>query len=144
MSEYGPLAGLVASVTAILAAGAAITLTWVRNANWAPPEDDVPAAPAKVASLLTAVAVAALWFETGKGLSARDLETVAAFAGGLTFFFLLIYSLMVGVYVYERKVADTEGKVEVRRSVGGFWLTRDGREGLKAARTVQRLFEGAA
>src|SRR5690349_4053864 len=77
MTDYGPLAGLVASVGALLSAGAAITLAWVRKAQWAPPEDDVPTGPAKVAALITTVAIAGLWFETGKSLYARDLEIVA-------------------------------------------------------------------
>jgi hypothetical protein len=82
--EYGLLAGLVGSVAALLSAGAAITSAWVRTANWAPPEDGVPSAPTKVCALLTAVAVAGLWFETGKSLSSRDLEIIAGSAGGLT------------------------------------------------------------
>jgi len=144
MNEYGPLAGLVASVAAILAAGGAITLAWVRNATWAPPEEDVPNAPARVASLLTTIAVAGLWFETGKSLSARELEIIAAFTGGLTFFFLLLYTLMMGVYIFEKRMANEHGQVESRRTVGGFWLTPHGREGLKSALTAQRLLEGAA
>jgi hypothetical protein len=144
MSEYGLLAGLVASVTALLAAGGAITLAWVRNASWAPPEDDVPNGPARIASLLTAIAVAGLWFETGKSLTSRNLEIIAEYAGGITLLFLHLYTLMLGVYIYEKKVADVHGQMETKRTVGGFWLTRQGRGGLAAAQTVQRLFEGAA
>jgi hypothetical protein len=91
MNEYGPLAGLVASVVALLSAGAAITVAWVRNADWAPPEDDVPSGPAKVAALLATIIIAALWFETGKQFLSNDLEKIAITCGILSFLFLLIY-----------------------------------------------------
>jgi hypothetical protein len=139
MNQYGLLAGLVASVGALLAAGAAITAAWKRGANWAPPEDGVPTAPAKVASLLTAVAVGGLWFETGKSLSSRDLEIIAASAGGITFAFLLIYTLLIIIYVFEKEVAHADPI----RTTGGFWLTPAGREGLKQAKNVQELFRGS-
>lgn len=144
MTDYGPFAGLVASVGTLLAAGGAITIAWVRNASWAPPEDDVPHGPARIASLLTAIAVAGLWFETGRGLSARNLQIIAIYAGVATLIFLLLYTLMLGVYIYEKKIVDLHGQIETRRTVGGFWLTQQGKQSLAAAGTIQRLFEGAA
>jgi hypothetical protein len=144
MSEYGPLAGLVASVGTVLAAGGAVTLAWVRNANWAPPEDDVPSGPAKVTSLLTAVAVAFLWFETGKRFSSGDLTQIAISFGIATVVSLIIYSLMMGIFVYDRQVARSADTVEVKKTIGGFWLRADAKTSLPKAKTVQRLFAGAA
>jgi hypothetical protein len=145
VSEYGPLAGLVASVGALLAAAGAIRLAWMRTSDWTPPEDDVPAAPAKVTSLLTAVAVAGFWFETGKSLTSRDLEKIAIIAGILTVIALVIYAIMMGVFVYERQVARPDGNgVDTKKTVGGFQLTPAAKQGLAEAKTVQRLFAGAA
>lgn len=144
MSEYGPLAGLVGSTTALITAGGAITLAWVRGANWAPPEDDVPSGPSRVVSLLTAIAVAGLWFETGKSLYSHDLEKLAINFGAITFFSLLAYSFLMGVYIYTKDIATSTGTVEKIRVVGGFWLTPEAKQNLREARTVQRLFAGAA
>jgi hypothetical protein len=141
--EYGLLAGLVGSVAALLSAGAAITAAWVRTANWAPPEDGVPSAPTKVCALLTAVAVAGLWFETGKSLSSRDLEIIAGSAGGLTFLFLLIYTALIMVYVYQKQLPDLSWV----RTTGGFWLTKTARQKLhlpEVSGDKQKLLHGAA
>ena len=145
MNKYGLLAGLVASVGALLAAAGAIRFAWMRTSDWTPPEDDVPAGPAKVTSLLTAVAVAVLWFETGKSLTSRELEKVAIAAGILTVVALVIYAIMMGVFVYERQVARSDGNgVNTRKTVGGFWLTPSAKMGLAEAKTVQRLYAGSA
>lgn len=141
--EYGLLAGLVGSVAALLSAGAAITAAWVRTANWSPPEDGVPSAPQKVCALLTAVAVAGLWFETGKGLSSRDLQKIAGVTGGLTFLFLLIYTLLIMVYVYQKQLPNLSWV----RTTGGFWLTRAARAKLHTPQVngdKQTLLRGAA
>jgi hypothetical protein len=144
MTDYGPLSGLVGSVGAILAAGAAITLAWVRNANWTPPENDVPTGPPKVAGLLTSVAIAGLWFETGKALRSHDLEKIAIWCAVATLVFLLVYSFLMGVFIYHREIATGPNKTERIRTTGGLWLTRDARVKLKKAKTIQRLFAGAA
>ena len=145
MNDYGPLAGLVASVGALLSAGGAITLAWMRTSNWTPPEDDVPSGPSKVASLLTASAVAGMWFETGKSLTSRDLQQISAVAGGLMVVALILYTFMMGVFVYERQVAQPDGRsVDTKKTIGGFWLLPAAKKGLHNAQTVQRLFAGAA
>jgi hypothetical protein len=143
MNEYGPLAGLVASVVALLSAGAAITVAWVRNADWAPPEDDVPSGPAKVATLLATIIIAALWFETGKQFLSNDLEKIAITCGILSFLFLLIYSFFMGMFVFYREVTIVPNKIEKKMIIGGLCLTSDAKLGLKKAKTIQRLFEGS-
>jgi hypothetical protein len=143
MTDYGPLAGLVGSAGSLLAAGGAITVAWVRKAKWAPPEDDVPAGPARVASLLTTIAIAWLWFETGKGLHSRALEVLAAAGGGITLVSLLVYSSLIAIYVYQREVAVSSSSTETRRTIGGFWLTANARAALEKAKTIQRVFTGS-
>jgi hypothetical protein len=143
MSNYGPLAGVVGTVGAILSAGGAITLAWKRGADWLPPEDDVPKGPARVAGVLTTIAIAAMWLETGRGLDARDLERISGISAATTVLSLLAYVFLMSVFVYQRRVINQSGQEESRRLIGGFLLTSAARTGLQQATTVQRLLDGA-
>jgi hypothetical protein len=143
MSNYGPLAGVVGTVGAILSAGGAITLAWKRGADWLPPEDDVPKGPARVAGVLTTIAIAAMWLETGRALYARDLERISGICAVITVLALLTYVFLMNVFVYQRRMINRGGHEESRRIIGGFCLTAAARTGLQQATTIQRLLDGA-
>jgi hypothetical protein len=147
-TDYGVFAKIVAVSGTILAAGSAIGLGWRRRAKWEPIEQDVPAGPQKVGSLVSAVSIALLFAFLNDLKYARTLGTTAAWCLGGTIVALVVYTLLFSI-VYEKEAiaAGAQPPKTVRvKVIGGTWLTPVARAklGFDGAETIQDLYDGAA
>jgi len=142
--DYGPLTDLVKYSGILISAAAAIGLTWRRRANWEPSEQDVPKGAAKVSGLLAAVAVGIIWTQYSSSPYKDPLVIAAASLGVTCLVFLLIYGYLIARFVYERTISSRKNQCQIVKVIGGFTLTKDAREQLSNAGSVQKLFEGAA
>jgi len=145
--DYGVFANVVAVSGTIIAAGSAIGLGWRRRAKWEPIEQDVPAGPQKVGSLISAVIIA-LIFVTWNGPEFQGaLSKTAIWCLAGTVVSLIIYTLLFAlVYEKEEVVPDSSPPTTRRvKVIGGLWLTKPAKEklGTDGANTVQDLYEGA-
>lgn len=151
-NEYGILADLVSGAGSLLAAGGALRLGWRgRLKNWEPSEEDIDRGPQRVGSLLVVVAIAILWTQT-RGLEhLHFLNTLAISLLAVTVIALIIYGILTGVFTYDR-VIYVSGHTQIKKIVGGFWLTEEARHAKKRARNEdpprflkeQDLLKGAA
>jgi len=125
MTEYGPLAIIVSNAGVLVAAGTAVTVAWTKNANWAPPQEDIPKAPARVCGLLASAGIAVIWFQTGKTMFAPELISIIWKSGSICLIGLLLYVFLMATFVYERNVPKSHGANTTRnqRIVAGLWLT---------------------
>lgn len=125
MSEYGVFANGVAVAGSLAAAAGAIGLAWMRRARWQPPEEVVPNATAKVAGLISMVAIALLYAFGPAELGSRGLAIVAVVT-----LVLAILSLCFTIYVSVSRTFQKNGKP----ILGGFQMTEE-------ARSIQRAHQ---
>jgi len=149
MDDYGVLGPIVIHAGSLMATVGALAFGFKRRARWEPSEEDISLGPQRVASLMSAVAVAVVWstrrFPTSSGL----LIGLSIACAALTFFALIAYGLLVGVQTYYRETVK-ENVVVRQNVIGGFSLNVEAKEALRRAReqnpslTIQELFKGAA
>ncbi len=142
--DYGPLTDLVKYAGILISSAGAIGLTWLRRANWEPSEQDVSKGPAKVAGLLTAVAIGIMWAQYASPAFKGPIVIAAASLGAACLIFLLIYGYLIARLVFEQTIAPKKNHTQTIKIIGGFSLTRDARKQLRNAGSIQKLFEGAA
>jgi hypothetical protein len=142
--DYGPLTDLVKYAGILISSAGAIGLTWRRRANWEPSEQDVPKGPARVAGLLTAVAIGIVWTQYATVAFKAPLVRFAVSLGAGCLAFLLVYGYLIARFVYERTVSPKKNQTQTVKVIGGFTLTKDAMKQLRNAGTIQKLFEGAA
>jgi hypothetical protein len=142
--DYGPLTDLVKYAGILISAAGAIGLTWRRRANWEPSEQDVPKGPARVAGLLTAVAIGVIWTQYSSPAFKTPIVIVAGSLGAACLVFLLVYGYLIARFVFEQTISPKKNQTQTVKSIGGFGLTKDAKKQLRNAGSVQKLFEGAA
>ena len=146
-SSTGVLAQAVATAGSLIAAVAAFSLCWKGRSNWEPVEQDIPRASQKVGSLLIAIAIAIMWyrFVHQRSLTADNLTLISIYCGLATLIFLLLYSLLIGVFVYSKTyVVDAQNHVAESKIIGGLWLSSHAKTVLRSGPlTVALLFKGS-
>lgn len=141
--EYGSLAPLVQTVGWLVTASAAIGLSWRRRSKWEPSEEDIAQGPARVAGLLTAVAIAIIWTQLSSRSHIPLLTKLSIGAGSLCLVFLIVYGYFVSTMTYV-KDESSQDKVRRRNVIGGFTLTRKASDlQVKKSLTVQEIFAGS-
>ena len=136
--QYGPLTGLVGVVGSLVAAGAAIALTWRGRSRWEPSETDIPNGPQRVGGLVTTVLIAILWALTRGSTSAGVLAGLA-----LGLLVALVASLLGYGYVTATQTYD--GAQAGHKIIGGFRLIPAAKSALREHRsTTQQLFASVA
>ena len=116
MSKYGIFADIAGTALALSAAATAITLGWTKRATWQPPEEAVLKGLARLTSLGSMIALAAI-FVLGKSvIGPRWLLIDAA-----TLFLVAVVALLVSIYLSVTRTFSYEG----RRVLGGFRLTAE-------------------
>lgn len=144
--DYGQFASVVSTAGTLMAAVGALILTWKPRAAWEPTNEDLPLGAQRIAGLVVAVVIAALW------LSQRDRpDTPLMIVAGVCLAGAVLcaagYGLLIGMFTYERQVATGPASVVHQKIVGGFSLTPQARQRMTSTKpplTVQDLFKGAA
>lgn len=118
MSEYGVFANVVAIAGSLAAAAGAIGLAWMRRARWQPPEEAVSQGTAKVAGLVSMVAIALLYAFGADQLGKAGLARIALIGLGIVIVSLSLTTLL--------SVSRTFQKAD-KKILGGFRLTAEAR-----------------
>lgn len=127
-SAAGPLAFIVKYAGFVIALGVAIRFGWMRRAKWMPPEEAVPDATTKVATLFTGVAIAFLYGFAESGVGTVRMGWIAVICFVLT-------AVALGVTIYLSVTLSFEDKTRAKRVLGGFKLTDEA----KAVREQRHL-----
>lgn len=138
MNKFGVFANVVAIAGALAAAAAAISLAFLKNAKWRPPEEAIPAVVPRLSALASMIFIAIIYV-FGAEIGKLGLGIIAGILLALT-----IWCLTVAIHIntsfsfyYPRTKKDA-------RKLGGSVLTDEaaaikGKEKL----TEQQLFEDA-
>jgi hypothetical protein len=128
--EYGVLTDLVSGAGSLIAVAGALALGWRgRIKKWEPSEEDIDRGPQKVGSLVVVIAIAILWTQTRNPSFLPFLNNLAFSLVATTVVALIVYGILVGVFTCDKKSA-AGGKLETKRIIGGFWLTRQAKHTL--------------
>lgn len=148
--SYGVLAQTVATAGTLIASGGALALCWKGRFPWEPVEEDIPRSAQKFGGLIIAIVIATIWYRSTQQhlLSSDDLIGLAIVFSGAGLVGLIIYSLLVGVLVYEKTVVVSGTIPTTQKIIGGFWLTAGARQSLHSGTprplSVSDLYKGAA
>jgi hypothetical protein len=145
VSNYGVLRHVVSGASSIIAAGAAIALTWRGRAKWEPSEEDIRQGPQRVGGLVAAIFIAVLWFENKSSPKSHLLISVAIIGAAICVLTLLAYSFLIASKTLTLKYV-VNGVVKERKIIGGFRRTANTKTVLKERKnlTMQELFAGTA
>lgn len=145
VSNYGVLRPVVSGAGSIIAAGAAIALTWRGRAKWEPSEEDVKEGPQRVGGLVAAIFIAILWFENKGSPKSHLLIFVAIIGAAICVVTLLVYSFLIAMKTFTLKRV-VNGAVKEQKIIGGFKRTANTKTELKkhGNLTMQDLFAGTA
>ena len=136
-SAAGPLAFIAKYAGFIIALGVAVRFGWMRRAKWMPPEEAIPDATAKVASLFTGVAIAFLYVFADRGIATAGMGWIAVVCFALT-------AMALGVTIYLSVTLSFEDKSLGKRVLGGFTLTEEAKTIRKRRRLEpNQLFENS-
>src|SRR6266404_2011000 len=113
----GPLAFVVKFAGFVIATGIAIRLGWMRRSRWMPPEETVPDATTKMASLFTGVAVVLLYMASGSPNQYGIYGIIIAVA-----FVATLVTLATTIYL--STTLSFQGRAGTR-VLGGFKLTSE-------------------
>lgn len=133
--DYGPFATIVAASGSILAMGAALLFGWRGRAKWEPVEEDVPRAPAKVASLIAVLIVVIIWAQLNDASHKQQLIRIEVIGLVCLLISLLIYGLL-NAFIYKKVVAKNGSTKEIK-VIGGLWLNDVARNHLKATESTR-------
>ena len=117
MTDYGVFGTLVTTAGCLAAAGAAITLSWMKRAKWQPPEEALPKVGARVAGLIAMVMIAWIYV-FGASISLQSLA--------LTSGILLIVALIALYVTIKTNITYSfyyPTRAEQNRLLGGNTLT---------------------
>ncbi len=148
-ASYGVLAQIVATGGSLIAAAAALALTWKGRFHWEPVEEDIPKGAQKIGGLLIAIVITILWYRSHfeGSMDGNALIQLALLFGFSGLAALIVYTLLVGVLVYEKQIAITRNATKSVKVIGGFWLTRQATEALRSGdprpHSIRDLFIGA-
>jgi hypothetical protein len=136
LNKYGIFADVTGTALALAAAAGAISLAWTKRTKWQPPEEAVPNATARLASLGAMVALALIYAFGSTVLGFRGLAILAVAA-----FSIALLALACTIYLsITRSFLRANGK----RTVGGFRLTEEAEQIRKTKQlTEQQLFSDA-
>jgi hypothetical protein len=145
VGKYGPLADMVKGAGFLLAATLTLSLGWMRRSgsSWVPPEEAVPKATTRFASLITAVLLALLYAflhqpdRTTPLAIVTLLSLVCALIGLLvTIYIMKSYGFAVGTH------KNWRGKEIQTVKLGGSQYTHDASEDMRVNHvTVDRLVQ---
>jgi hypothetical protein len=116
MEQYGPLAPIVAYAGYMTAGTLAIRVAWAGKLIWEPDIRDVAKAPARLAGVLSAVAIVLLFAYSRTSNDWKWMTIYLLWFTGIGLFGLLAYIVLLAAYTVQ--CAD-----EKERTVAGFWLT---------------------
>lgn len=147
-TDYGVFSTIVPTAASIIAATAAIAVSFKGRAKWEPVQEDIPDGGQRIAGLLSALTIALLWywFSFGGNGNAETLTTIAACFGVAALTSLVIYGLLVGIYVYERVEAVDENPEHAvtKKIIGGFCLEAEAKKMRTEHKlTIQDLLAGS-
>jgi hypothetical protein len=138
MSDYGAFANVVGIAGSLAAAASAITLAFKKRARWQPPEETVPAAVARISSLIAMVFVG-LIYVFAKSIGALALAVIAVVCLAVSVYALIQAIKTNGTYSFYYP-QDTEAN----RKLGGDALTAEASNIMKTKKlTEQQLFTDA-
>jgi energy-coupling factor transporter transmembrane protein EcfT len=138
MSDYGAFANVVGVAGSLAAAVGAITLAFKKRTRWQPPEECVPAAVARVSSLIAMVFVA-LIYVFAKAIGPFILAVLA-----IVCLIIAMYALIQALTTNVRYSFFYPNSEETNRKLGGSELTPEAANIQKATgQTVQQLFSDA-
>lgn len=149
-ATYGVLAQTIATAGTLVAGSGALALCWKGRFNWEPAEEDVPRSAQKFGGLVISVLIAIMWYRFTKQSSLKpdDLISLSIGFGAIGLVALVVYSLLVGVLIYEKIYVVSGTQTAQQKIIGGLWLTEAARTALKSGSprpgTVSELFAGAA
>jgi len=148
--QYGVFANLVAGAGSLIAVAGAIGFAWKKRSAWEPVEEDIPNSAQHAAGLFAAAAIAVFWYQVtvSGALNDHDLIGYIERLGLATLIGLIVYSLLVATYVYEKPIAISKKTVKSIKIIGGFWLTNEAKRCLVSGEpkpsTIQDLVLGSA
>ncbi|WKA27502.1 hypothetical protein [Bradyrhizobium roseum] len=138
MSKFGVFANLVAIAGSLAAAAAAISLAFLKQANWRPPEEAIPAAVPRMSALISMIFIAMIYV-FGVDLGRIGLGILA---GGLLF--LALFFLAIAIHINTAFSFYYPNRKKENRKLGGDTLTDEAQE-IKREKRIpeQQLFEDA-
>lgn len=146
--DYGQFGVVVAAAGSLMAAVGALIFTWKKRASWEPVEEDIPRSAQRFAGLVVAVAIGLLWYTQHAQVRESEpiLPSIAIWCIVAAVICAIGYSILIGIYTYERQVATGPRSVSRKKVIGGFVLRPEARDMLKVQRglTTQELLKGAA
>jgi hypothetical protein len=144
-ANYGVFTEIVPTAGSIMAAVAALYLTWRGRAKWEPTEQDIPQGAQKVGGLLTAVAISVIWywFWYRNPNQGATLAVLAIFLAVAALVSLLIYGFLAAMLTYDKVVATKPNETSTHKIIGGFILTPQTKKLVKKGMTVQRALAAA-
>jgi len=140
-TDYGDLAPLVKATGWLVSSSWAVIFGWRgRSRKWAPVEEEIPGGVSRVGGLLTAAALALLWFLAASDLSqGRWLVWVVGGSALVTVLAFLANNFALTQLIYDSRDAAGNPK----KVVGGLWLTRNARHDRKQHDdTIEGVLEG--
>ena len=136
-SEYGPLTDLVKYAGMLMSAALAIGVAWARRANWESCEEDVPQVPAPCCDSNHLARV----LKSGRSGQLNESCDLPRRRNSLFSLALWLRDLNAGI---RGKSLAKEKQREVKKTVGGFALTKEARRQPRNAQEHRTLLEGAA
>jgi hypothetical protein len=146
-ADYGDFYPLVKATGWLMSTAGAMILAWRGGSKkWLPVEKDIPGGhPARVASLLSAISLAILWYEANRAVQSDWLLRIAIASASATLAFYLINSFGVTTLIYEYEYAEDDRALSRRQVIGGLWLTEQARKSKQAnGETTETIFKGMA
>ena len=137
MNEYGVFANIVAIAGSLAAAAGALRLAWMKRSNWQPPEESVPDAVGKFASLFAMIIIGFLYAFAESLLGLRGLAWLS-----FVCFLLALVFLATTIFVNVNYTFESNRDGEVIRVLGGKHLTTEAAEiASDKNQTEQQMFE---
>lgn len=118
MSDYGPLAPIVAYAGNLAAAALAFRVAWAGKVfNWEPEIAGLNKAPTKIAGLFSLITVAVIFAETRSDPDFVWLMWMSGIAAGTTLIGFLVYIFLKSTRAFS---CPNDDQIVIR----GFWLTQ--------------------
>lgn len=141
-TDYGPFTNLVRDAGSIVAAVAAIGLTWRGRAKWEPSEEDVAEGPQKVGGVVSVALVTVVWATFRTDPSSPVLKVLLVIAAAAAFVLLLVYGWLIAVYTFNSVEIDDAGKAHTTKIIGSWKLTPQAKAAIDLPTTAQDTFAG--
>lgn len=145
-AKYGPLADMIRAAGFLLAAALTLSLGWMKRSgsSWVPPEEAVPRATTRFASLITAVFLALLYVFLRQPNRTTPLAIVTLFSLVFALIGLLVTVYIMKNYSFPATRKNWRGKEIQTVKLGGSQYTHDASEAIRIRHvTVDRLVQEA-